>query len=489
MSFREHQMMLDKANYSVDSMKEHVKCEKFRNHFHFMAPAFWLNDPNGLIYYKGQYHMFYQHNPYASFWGPMHWGHAVSNDLVFWEHRPIALAPSESYDNFNKGGCFSGCAVDNDGVLSLFFTACAEKVQSQCVATSTDGIRFSKHIRNPILFSPPDCSMTDFRDPKIWRHDDLWYMIVGTCYGHIGKAALFRSANLSDWEFAGTICGHNGKLGSIWECPDFFELHEKNILVVSPIGAEQKNVIYLVGHMGYKDMRFQWNLQGFVDYGSDLYAPQTFLDAKGRRIMIGWLRNTMSEQDCSLLVRDIHWCGSMSIPRIIDIREDGKLCFTPYDGLQILRHHHAVIEDKVLTEEEPLHIQAGDGLSYEIIIEFKIEDTYASEIGIVLRASDNEQTVIRININDSELILDRARSDKFKQQNMHCPIEDMEDGLLKIHLFVDISAIEIFVNDGVSVISGNIYPSSDSRNAWLYVKDGSAKIKEMNTWGLSSIWS
>lgn len=485
MSIGEHQAMLDRADRAVGSMAERVRHEKFRNRFHFMAPAGWLNDPNGLIYYKGRYHMFYQHNPYAPVWGAMHWGHAVSGDLVHWEHLPIALAPSESYDDYEKGGCFSGCAVDNGGVLCLFFTACSEKGQSQCAAAGADGVHFTKYGKNPVVVSPPDCSPADFRDPKIWRHGGLWYMIVGTCRNEMGKAVLFRSANLADWDFAGTICGNDGTLGTMWECPDFFELGGKSILIFSPIGAEQAGAVFLTGSMRYEDADFRRESQGCVDHG-DFYAPQTFLDSRGRRIMIGWLRNTMPRQDLDSLVRELHWCGSMSIPRIVDLGRDGRLRFTPYDGLRALRRGHAAVREKILTESKPLPVEAGDGLSYEMTAEFKLSDPGVTEIDIVLRASAEERTVVRLDVGASEIVLDRTRSDGCRQGNVRCPMERAEDGLLKIHLFVDASAIEIFANSGADVISGNIYPASDSRDAWLAVRGGSVTIREMHTWGLSA---
>jgi beta-fructofuranosidase len=164
---------------------------RFRQRYHFMAPSGWINDPNGLVYWQGQYHLFYQHNPFKPEWGAMHWGHAYSRDMVHWKHEPIALAPSEAYDLDEKGGCFSGSAVDNQGVLTLIYTGrvnCeGEPIETVCIAESRDGVHFEKHRANPVISQPPDTGSRNFRDPKVWRHEDYWYLIAGTCKNGRGE--------------------------------------------------------------------------------------------------------------------------------------------------------------------------------------------------------------------------------------------------------------------------------------------------------------
>ena len=172
------QQNIQKAQLEIDAKKDIVKNGKMRQHYHFMAQTGWINDPNGLIYYKGKYHFFFQYNPYYGFWDCMHWGHAVSEDMVHWEYLPLALAPSENYDNHPRGGCFSGSAIEHDGKLFLMFTGTANNgegfEQTQCIAYSEDGIHFEKYEGNPVLTAPEGIPTDFFRDPKVWKHI-IWY--------------------------------------------------------------------------------------------------------------------------------------------------------------------------------------------------------------------------------------------------------------------------------------------------------------------------
>ena len=185
-----HQEAIEKANKEVDQKKEIIKNSPYRLKYHFMAPTGWINDPNGLVQYKGEYQLFYQFYPYESKWGPMHWGHAKSTDLVHWEHLPVALAPSESYDfgEVPGHGCFSGSAVVNGEELILIYTGHVdnkEPMQVQCIAASMDGIHFEKYRHNPVIDHYPEEGSPDFRDPKVWNHQ--WEMVYGGRFKQGGK--------------------------------------------------------------------------------------------------------------------------------------------------------------------------------------------------------------------------------------------------------------------------------------------------------------
>ncbi len=203
--------------------------DPYRLAYHITAPTGWINDPNGLLHFQGEYHVFYQHYPSRPEWGPMHWGHVKSKDLVHWERLPIALAPSESYDH---DGCFSGSAVDADGTLTLVYTGNVwlneEKTsikQVQCLATSADGITFLKDCANPVLRHPPHEERSGhFRDPKVWRHEDRWYMVLGTQREGKGAVLVYTSNDLHQWQYLGVVAENDGSLGYMWECPDFFSL-------------------------------------------------------------------------------------------------------------------------------------------------------------------------------------------------------------------------------------------------------------------------
>lgn len=485
-----HDKAIGKANDFIKSKKEEVANQKYRNHFHFMAPVGWINDPNGLICINGQYHMFYQHYPYAPHWSSMHWGHAVSHDLVHWDNLPVALAPSEPYDAYEKGGCFSGCAVYEKGVISLIYTAASkikeEIVQSQCLATSTDGINFKKYENNPIISTAPNSSTADFRDPKIWWHNNLWYMVVGTCHNSLGKVVLFKSLDLKSWSYCGVLSESSEQFGFMWECPDFFELGDSGVLVVSPMGTADNTTLYFTGKMDYSLPKFEWDILGKPDYGCDFYAPQTLTDGNDRRIMIGWMRPQMPQEDFEKLTSKLDWFGTMSLPRVVNICEDGKLCFEPIEELKFLRKDHFQMGPVNVCEEE-LEIKAGDGLSYEILADFDVSGCDATEFGFVLRESEKEQTLLKIDLASSKIILDREKADAFHQKNVYCDFE-CEDNNLTLNIFVDTSMIEVFANNGKSVFSANIFPSESSRKISLYAKEGKVKLNKLETWGVSSIW-
>ena len=259
---------LQQAQEALDTAREGVN-NRYRLGYHIMAPANWINDPNGLVQYKGEYHVFYQHHPYDENWGPMHWGHVKSKDLVHWEHLPIALAPGDACDT---NGCFSGSAVDNDGELTLIYTGHhyvdKEKdlfYQNQNLAVSTDGLTFHKIAENPVIPKPPTDSSHHFRDPKVWKHKDSWYMVVGnSTKENVGRVILYRSPDLRKWSYIGVLAQGNEKLGFMWECPDFFELDGKYVLMISPQGIKKDGDLYnnlfqtgyLIGDYNYETNEF-----------------------------------------------------------------------------------------------------------------------------------------------------------------------------------------------------------------------------------------
>ena len=243
------ELMLEKivkAQERITRDREQVSSGNMRQRYHFMAETGWINDPNGVIYYKGKYHFFYQYNPYHGFWENMHWGHAVSEDMLHWEYLPPALAPSEEYEDHLKGGCFSGSAIEHEGKLYLMYTAAANHgkgfVQTQCIAYSEDGIHFEKYEKNPVLTAPKGVAQDSFRDPKVWRHEGLYYMVCGASKDKKGQALLYRSEDMLQWSFVNVLAESRGEWGSMWECPDFFEIGRRYVLTFSPIGAGERTL-------------------------------------------------------------------------------------------------------------------------------------------------------------------------------------------------------------------------------------------------------
>ena len=484
---------LKKANEAVRAQEDAVRKGRFRQHYHFMAPSGWINDPNGLIQFKGKYHLFYQYNPYAPHWGEMYWGHAVSRDLVKWEHLPVALAPSEPYDDHERGGCFSGSAVDDSGTLALLYTGMSwsgeKPLQQQCLALSTDGINFYKYEGNPVI-PIPYSDVKDFRDPKVFRHGNLWYTVIGSCRAGYGKALLYRSVDLQRWEYVGILAESHGELGTMWECPDFFKLNGKDVLMFSPIGVGDRKTVYLTGRVDWLQGRFFWSSMGETDWGFDFYAPQSFQDNHGRRILLGWSGEWewMSWWRGPEPTRAEGWCGFMSLPRTAELCSDGRLRFSPLEELKALRKKADSMENLLIVDSRPLKLPAGDGIHYELEATIDLTQTDASRVGFRLRCSESERTEVVCDLQRAELIFDRSHADRYSEGVRRCSLESANTRRLCLHIFVDTCSIEIFTDGGRTVMSSNIYPDSESTGLYLFAENGSARVGSLTVWELASIW-
>ena len=310
--------------------------------YHFEPKKGWMNDPNGLCFYKGKYHIFFQHYPYENRAIHMHWGHAISDDLINFDELDIALTPDEWYEN--SGGCFSGSAIEKDGVLYLFYTSVSHELkQTQSVAYSTDGINFIKHPNNPIIKESPLGDNTDFRDPKVIEYNGTYYMVCGAAHDDKGKILLFKSENLIDWSFV-NILYENTDYISTPECPDLFFLDGKWVLMFSAMGVDNKTSVFLVGDFNGESFRI--DKKCFCEYGDHFYAPQTFLDGKGRRIMIGWMYSWAKIPN-----KDDESAGSLSIPRELHIVDGVVKAFPVAEAKDLIKSEsdNVTIKDGVIT--------------------------------------------------------------------------------------------------------------------------------------------
>ncbi|MBL0385774.1 glycoside hydrolase family 32 protein [Tumebacillus sp. ITR2] len=463
--------------------------------YHIMAPANWINDPNGLIQYKGEYHVFYQHHPDSPKWGPMHWGHVRSKDLVHWERLPIALAPSEEYD---RDGCFSGCAVVNDaGELTLIYTGNVwtneqetELRQQQCLATSRDGVTFTKDAEQLQVPDVPFDCQGHLRDPKVWKEGDLWYMILGTREDNDGKVVLYRSQNLRDWSYMGVAAESDGTLGYMWECPDLFSLNGKEVLVFSPQGMEPQGDLYqnlhqtgyLVGHLDYETGRLEHGAFTELDKGFDFYAAQTFLDEQGRRILIGW----MDMWESAMPTQEYGWAGALTIPRLLELTDEDRLLMKPVPELEALRGEGFHAQDVEVSSGTQV-LQSVKGDAFEVLAEFDLTTCEAETFGIKVRCSEEgaEETVVSFSRQTSTLTFDRNRSGAGVAGVRRAQLHGRDQQTLRLHLFVDRSSLEVFANDGVIVLTGRIYPNEASQGVHLFAEGGSVKLLSLDVWKLS----
>ncbi len=493
---RRHKAALARAEASVAQVSAQAAQDPLRLHYHLMAPAYWVNDPCGLVEFRGEYHLFYQFNPYAPVWGHMHWGHARSRDLIHWEHLPIALAPSEPYDTHPRGGIFTGCAMADGEELKVIYCGStgegSDLRQVQCLAVSRDGIHFTKDADNPVIAEPPPEGSANFRDPNIWRHGGHWYMVLGTCRDGKGKAVLYRSEDMKHWEYKSVLAESDGTLGTMWECPDFFPLEDKYVLLFSPMGLGAVKGIYLVGDLDYETGRFTWQIRGEMDYGCEYYAPQTFEDSQGRRIMFGWLNSWEWMpwfQDFGPTVQQ-NWCGAISLPRVLSLDQTGHLRFTPVREAESLREEHFHWESAVLHPGERLIDHKAGGVSLEIALTCDLQRTTAGEFGLILRANETTgcQTVLRYITKTGELIFDRSRADGCSAQGSQCICPADALGRISFRVYVDSSCVEVYGNGGQVCMTNRIYPDAGCTQTEVYVKDGSAEIVSLDVWTLKSIW-
>jgi beta-fructofuranosidase len=444
-----------------------------------------MNDPNGLIHWRGQYHMFYQHNPAAARFGPIHWGHAVSDDLAHWRDLPIALAPTPGAPDAD--GCWSGCIVDDGGVPSMLYTGLRDGAQRPCLATSADDLlSWTKYAGNPVITAPPPgVSQTEFRDHCVWKAGDTWYQVIGSSIPDVGGAALlYRSPNLRDWEYLHPLCtGDKRETGEIWECPDFFPLGAKHVLVISPIPLRKS--IYLVGT--YAGQRFTPERIGEVDVGGHFYAPQTLLDEHGRRIMFGWLWEGRSQA----AYEAAGWAGVMSLPRVLSLRSDGWVGFEPAPALESLRGAHRRWDAVTLASSE-YFLSDIQGDCLKIVAELALGDAAVCGVDVLRSPDGAEYTRIAYDRARRRLEIDRRHSSSGAEDQHDVQGGDLEliDGEpLRLHMFVDRSVVEVFAN-GRACITSRVYPSrADSLGVALFAEGGAAEARAVDVWEVGSIWS
>lgn len=301
--------------------------------YHFEPETGWINDPNGLCYYKGQYHAFFQYNPYAPWWDTMHWGHAISEDMIAWKQINTALFPDCEYEN--DGGCFSGSAIEKDGNLHLYYTAVSKQYgQAQATAVSEDGIHFVKDVRNPIIrnlpFSKDGEISRDFRDPKVFRAFGKYYMVVGACKGEEeGQVLLYSSADMTNWQFKSVVYA-SCEWGGTLECPDMFPLGDRWVLMFSAMKPTVAATVFVIGN--FDGQNFTPERVTYNEYGKDFYAPQSFAHKDGRRIMIGWFYHWGKQLPAGAKV-----AGALSIPRELSLQKGNIMNYPVKEARHLFR--------------------------------------------------------------------------------------------------------------------------------------------------------
>ena len=437
-------------------------------HFHVTGGVGWINDPNGFSHYRGEYHLFYQYNPYSTHWDTMHWGHVKTRDFIRWERLPCALAPDKSYD---KDGCFSGSAIElRDGRHLLIYTGVSKtddghEFQTQCLAFG-DGVEYEKYDGNPVIDAdllPEGGSEVHFRDPKIRQEDGRFRVVAGnlTCDGS-GAVLQFESDDALSWRLVGELAASENRFGRMWECPDFFTLDGKDVLIVSPQEVHTRDpefidgntTLCLIGKLG-PDNRLIRETEHTIDCGLDFYAPQTVLTADGRRVMIAWMQYWNSVE-----IRPIEalpFFGQMTLPRELHVK-DGKLIQNPVRELDAYRTEKTVHTGVPVSGRTKLTGIGGRCTDLTLRIRPNSSEPYRS---FTVRAAEGGEyvTEIRYSPETSTIFVDRTRSgwpDTILNRREFAVAD--RGGEITLRLILDRYSIELFVNDGEQAASFAVFP-------------------------------
>ena len=480
--------------------------EAFRPQYHFSPPEKWMNDPNGLLYNQGVYHLFYQYYPEDIVWGPMHWGHATSTDMLHWENKPIALYPDKN------GLIFSGSAVidenntsglgtaENPPLVAIFTYHDMEKekaggsdYQTQGIAYSLDnGEGFTMYEGNPVL---PNSEFKDFRDPKVfWDKKTSQWVMALVAGDHL---RLYRSDNLLEWTYMSRFGAMQGAHGGVWECPDLFELQvegtdeSKWVLLISinpgaPNGGSGTQ--YFVGDYDGTTFTSDQKEAEWLDWGTDNYAGVTYNNTPdSERLFIGWMSNWAYARDTPTEV----WRSAMTLPRTLSLSKTN-------DTYQLLNYPIAGI-DALLVEETTtsftIPAEGSESIGLENGNQGEITfNTATRDLMITFKNEQGEQLVLEMESAEKLCILDRSESGVVDFQetfagSQQMPLDNLPEGEVEVRIFLDASSIEVFINKGQYVMTSQIFPTNSYSD--LEIKNmgkAASKIRDLKVHKVTGVW-
>jgi fructan beta-fructosidase len=447
-----------------------IPCEPFRPAYHFSPPKNWCNDPNGMVYYAGEYHLFYQHNPQGTKWGNMSWGHAISKDLVTWEHLPVALLQDSLGDIFSGSAVVdeyntAGFQTGNEKTLLAFYTYNKDGAgQSQALAYSADkGRNWTKYDQNPVI--KVQNGKPDFRDPKVFWYvpENKWVMALA-----VGQVIEFYSSkNAKNWTFESSFGADYGCHDAVWECPDLFQAGEKWILLVnnSRNGDNSGSATqYFVGNFDGKNFVCEFPTEGeqkgtWLDYGKDHYAMVTWANTPdNRKIGLAWMSNWEYANDTPTR----HFRSAMSLPRELTlVNENGKFLLKnePVKELEKLRGETTdfstvkIAENRVIRNLPPLGV-------YEILLDF--EQQNAQSFGFLLKNSKDEEVVVKFDFLQNKFTFDRTKSGivDFHERFPAVTVAPFAvKNAYRLRIWVDRCSVEAFLDDGEVAMTNLVFPN------------------------------
>lgn len=458
--------------------------------YHFLPPSGWMNDPNGLLVVDGRLHLFYQHNPNGPFHDRIHWGHAVSDDLLHWRHLPIALTPDP--DGPDAHGCWSGCAVVRDGVPTLLYTGIQPQVQ--CLASGDgDWHTWRKH-PTPVIAAPPAGvpvvgDPPEMRDPWLWREDDGWHLLLGSGLvasdGAADGALLhYRSDDLRAWHYLGVA--HRGRFGPdtlVWECPNLFELDGRHVVLVS----EQLEFRHTYAQTGAFDgATFAPAWSGIADHGHVFYAGLTVEHPLHRRLLFGWIKER--RPDAVVRARS-RWSGTLSLARVLGVDAHGRLTMAPAPEYAALRRDPHAAQRLVVADGAPRTLEGVRGDALELSL--KVEVPSGARLLLELRATNDgrERTLVTldgtlrtIEVDTTGSTLDPEIAGDLVAAPYHA------DGPLDLRVFLDRSIVEVFAG-ATTCITARAYPTRpDATGVALRADGGDVTIVRLDAWRMATVW-
>ena len=471
-----------------DTLIKNIEEDYWRLSYHVMPPIGWLNDPNGVMQYDGVYHLYYQYSPHNANGGLKYWGHQSSKDLVHFKDHGIVLYPDQPYD---LHGVYSGTAFVEDGKVHYFYTGNVKHLgehdyitsgreQNTIYAISHDGGFTVEKVACVLHASdyPKEFSQ-HIRDPKVFKYAGIYYMLLGARdLNSQGQVIVYKSKDLIKWNYHGVFAGPIDGLGYMWECPDYFEINDTALLIISPQGVESEGYAYqniyqagyLLGEFDDSKITFIAESQFIeLDRGFDFYAPQTFVDRKGRRILWGWMGLPDESGVITNPTVEKGWQHAMTLPRELTI-ENGQLKQRPLPEYKMLRHDY--FTDTLQLNGQYQHEQLR-GDVFELII--SIEHLEAD-----LEISLRQDTVLYYDQQNELLHLKHGKSGYGRDQRT---IELAE--LHQLQIFSDRSSLEVFVNDGDYVLTTRVYPDQGQDDITI---NGSARLT-IKKWMLKSLTS
>ena len=464
--------------------------------YHYAAPCNLLKDPNGPLYWQGRYHLFYQNNPYEVEDANMHWGHAVSEDLVHWTDLPVALLPTPGGPD--RDGCWSGQIVIVDGVpTAVYFGNPAGICIARCHPADTSLVHWEKFAGNPIIPPPPAGSAWKPFDPCVWKYGNLWHLICGGRTERGDTAFLLTSADFVNWEYQHEF--YEGKRS--WteideDCavPDFFSIGDKHMLIFS---SHKHGAQYYLGEYSASEKKFRPEQHSRLNHNPTIgvtmesgnyIAPATLEGPGGRRILFSWI----GEGRRFSVQQAAGWSGIMALPRVLSFTDSGVLRIEPIAEIDKLRRRHRRVSDVFISPDEEIGL---DGIGNDVLeIDAVIEPGSACECGLALRyfSEGAEQTLVSFMAPECQIKIDVSQSsqnpDVVDSEEQAAPMTLTQDEPLRLRIFLDRSVIEVFANER-QCLTKRIYPSQfDSVDVAIFARGGSAKLVSLDAWDMEPIW-